>query len=568
MESLKPAVRSAAFAALVCLIATVSSYAGIAPSVEKWLESAAPGDRVAVWVLLADKGPASGAETEVALRKLADAYPAGAVERRLRARPGRPFDGADLPLYKPYIDALASAGVEFRTFSKWLNAVSVVATADEMKAMVALPFVRSVRRVSGRAGGPEPATWDEGGKEVGALYQYGQAWRQLTQIQVPSLHDEGYTGAGVTVAIFDTGFWLDHEVFANLSVVAEHDFINGDSVTANEPGDPTGQHDHGTMCLSLLAADRPGTMMGAAFDADYILAKTEDIADEQPVEEDYWIAAAEWADSLGAQVISSSLCYSDWYTYEDMDGETAPITNAADQAALNGIVVVNAAGNSGALAWKYIAAPADGDSVVTVGSVDSLGVRSSFSSQGPTFDGRTKPTIMAMGQSDFVASTSGTSSYRRGSGTSFATPLTAGALALILQKHPGWLPGNVTEAITATGTRASNPDTLYGWGILQAYAASEYAPSGAGRGGTPVAALGVYPNPCRTSFYVTCPEAGDGTGRAAVRVFDVAGRLVTQSWLSALGPTEFRLDRAGGVAPGVVFVEVPGQGKVKLLIIR
>jgi subtilisin family serine protease len=306
--------------------------------------------------------------------------------------------------------------------------------------------------------------------------------------------------------------------------------------------------------------------MGAAFDADYILAKTEDIADEQPVEEDWWIAAAEWADSLGAQVITSSLCYSDWYTYEDMDGETAPITNAADQAVLNGIVVCNAAGNSGASEWRYIAAPADGDSVITVGSVDSLGTRSSFSSQGPTYDGRIKPTIMAMGQADYVASTSGTASYRRGSGTSFATPLAAGAIALILQKHPGWLPENVIEAITATGTRASYPDTLYGWGILQAYAASEYAPSGIGPGGTSLARLAVYPNPCRSRFYVSHPE---GVGQGAVRVFDVAGRLVGQSGLASSGLTEFRLDRAApGIAPGMVFVEVPGQGRVKVLILK
>ncbi|HVP57526.1 MAG TPA: S8 family serine peptidase [bacterium] len=551
-----------------CSVAVLAASGMIVPSVESWLGKAGPGDRLAVWVFFADKGGASPSDIQATLDKLAGNYDAGAVERRLRIRPDRPFDETDLPLYKPYIETLKSEGVEFRTFSKWLNAASVVATADQIRKLAALPFVVSVRRVSGRAGAPEVVTSDAPPKEVGALYQYGQAYRQLTQIQVPQLHSEGYTGTGVKVAIFDTGFWLQHEVFASLHKIAEHDFINGDSITANQPGDPDGQHDHGTMCLSLLAANKPGTMMGPAFDASYILAKTEDISDERPIEEDWWIAAAEWADSLGAQVISSSLGYTDWYTYEDMDGNTAPITIAADLAASNGIVVVNAAGNSGASAWKYIGAPADGDSVISVGAVDSTGVRTSWSSQGPTYDGRIKPTIMAMGRADYVASTSGPTIYLRGSGTSFATPLTAGAIALILQKHPNWLPGNVIEAVMATGTRASNPDTLYGWGIFQAYTASNFAPSGTGSGGNVASRLGIYPNPCRTSFYISYPATAAGAV-GPVEFYDVAGRLLGRLGLASSSPTEVRLDQAiPGVAPGVIFVQIPGRERAKILVLK
>jgi serine protease AprX len=324
---------------------------GIAPSVEQWLREAAAGERVATWVFLRDKGARSADDVERDLRRVASAVDPAALERRLRARPETPFDQADLPLYKPYLEALEAEGVSFRAFSRWLNAVSIEADRDQVERVAGLPFVKGVRRVSGRAGGPRTELVDLSAKEMTPLYDYGFAWTQLDQIQIPALHSEGYTGSGVRVALLDTGFWLEHETFSNLNLIAQHDFINDDDTTANQPGDPPGQHDHGTMCLSLLAGQSPGIMMGGAFDAEYILAKTENIADEQPIEEDWWIEALEWADSLGAQLVSSSLCYTDWYTYEDMDGDTAPITNAADQGAINGIVIVNAAGNAGASEW-------------------------------------------------------------------------------------------------------------------------------------------------------------------------------------------------------------------------
>jgi serine protease AprX len=544
------------------------SPARIAPSVEEWLKGARPDETAAVWVFFTDKGTLPEAQAEAEIGRVASTFDRAAVERRLRARPGRPFDQADLPVHRPYIDALEQEGVAFIGFSKWLNAAAVWADAGQITAIAGLPFVRSLRRVGGSVGGPEPDLAEAPLKGETSLYQYGYAWRQLNQIQIPALHAEGFTGTGIKVGIFDTGFWLAHETFAGLNVIAEHDFINDDDTTANQAGDPSSQHEHGTMCLSLLAGQTPGTMMGGAFDAEYILAKTEDVSDEQPIEEAWWIEALEWADSLGVQVISTSLSYKDWYTYADMDGDTAPITNAADQAAMNGIVVVVAAGNSGASAWKYIAAPADGDSVITVGSVDSLGVRSYFSSQGPTYDGRIKPTIMAMGQADYIADVTAINAYRRGSGTSFATPLAAGAIALILEKHPNWLPENIIEAITATGTRSSNPDTLYGWGILQAQAASNWIPSSVPGPSPSDSRLRVYPNPCLASFSVACP-AGAPAVLTPLRVYDVAGRLVHEVAPSASGVTLVDLEAlVPRLAPGILLVDVPGHGQAKVMVLR
>jgi len=539
--------------------------ARISPDVSRWLGTSRPGETVAVWVFFTDKGRRTPARLERDLLELAASYPPDVVRRRVRARGARPFDERDLPVHRPYIQAVVDVGVEVRAFSRWLNAVSVRATAAQIAELAAMPHVDGLRRVSGRAGGPEPGPGSGVTAPTALPGDYGQSWRQVDMIQVPMLHDEGYTGSGVKIAILDTGFWLSHEAFGGLDVVAEWDFINDDPVTENEPGDPENQHYHGTMCLSVIGGFTPGTLVGPAYDAEYILAKTEDMSQEDPVEEDWWIEAAEWADSLGAAVISSSLCYKDWYTYEDMDGETAPITIAADHAVENGIVVVNAAGNSGASSWKYIAAPADGFDVVSVGAVDSTGTRSDWSSQGPTYDGRIKPTVMAMGEDVYIADPAvGASAYRRGNGTSFATPLVAGAVALMLEKNPLWGPPEVLDAVMSTSTRASEPDTLYGYGILMAHAASEYPEGGVTPTSPGFAGPIVYPNPAGSEFTVA---HGSGSGR--IRIFDVAGRLVGEAPLSPGGVTRIDLDAlAGGAARGVYFLEVGGAGTAKVLVLE
>jgi serine protease AprX len=539
--------------------------ADVAPSVRAWTAVAAANEELVVWVFLRDKGPLSVGAEQASLARLEASYPAKTVGRRQRARPGRPFDRSDLPLYGPYLKTLKGVGVEFRAFSKWINAASVVATPDQIKEISGLDFVKRIAAVGGRRSVPEPGT-TKAERPEGPLDEYGPCYTQLDQIQVTDLHAEGLTGAGIVVAIFDTGFWLEHESLASVSVLAEHDFINDDDTTANQPGDDPGQHDHGTMCLSLLAGHVPGVLMGAAYEAQYILAKTEDITDEQPVEEDWWIEAAEWADSLGADVISSSLCYNDWYTYSDMDGNTAPITIAADQAAVNGIAVVNAAGNSGSSAWKYILAPADGDSVISAGAVDSTGQRAYFSSLGPTYDGRIKPTIMAMGQSTFIADPADAHGYRYGSGTSFACPLAAGAVALILEKNPGWSSGEIIEAVTATGTQASEPDTLCGWGILQAYEASEYVPLSGVAGLGEVPSIRAYPNPCTAMLTIRCATAGPGS---KVRLYDVRGRLIRTVVLDCSGTATLSLDDPGPrPAAGIVFVTIPGSRPVKVVVVE
>jgi subtilisin family serine protease len=249
-----------------------------------------------------------------------------------------------------------------------------------------------------------------------------------------------------------------------------------------------------------------------------------------------------------------------------MDGNTAPITIAADMAVLNGIVVTNAAGNSGAGSWKYILAPADGDSVISVGSVDSTGVRSYWSSQGPTYDGRTKPTIMAMGEATYIARPDAADSYGRGDGTSFATPLTAGALALVIEKVPTCTPPSVIDAVMMTGTQSSDPDSLYGWGILQANDASNHILSGIAGTGLATRNIIIYPNPSSGVFRVQSP--GWNIARQA-GIYDIRGRLVGEIEIPASGSSMIDLHSVvPGAVPGVLFVDVPGAGRTKVLVLR
>ena len=552
---------SFACALLVWLLSGLASVhaSTLSPSVVAWLDEAGPEDSVAVWIFFTDKGKLDEFEQQRLLESLAFAYDARAVARRLRADPAKPFDYGDLPLYRPYIERLKSCGVRFRSFSKWLNAVSVVATPSEIRSIARLEFVKSIRRVSGSRMRREPLVESQARGEQ-PLGFYGQSYRQLEQIQVTDLHAQGYTGAGIRIAVFDTGFWLEHEALSGLSVIAEHDFINDDGETANEPGDDPNQHRHGTSVLSAVGGYAPGKLIGPAYAADFILAKTEDITIEQPIEEDWWIEACEWADSLGADIITSSLCYKDWYTYEDMDGDTAPITIAADRAVLKGIVVTNAAGNSGSSAWRYILAPADGDSVISVGSVDSTGVRSSWSSQGPTYDGRIKPTIMAMGQATYLASADSTGAYIHGSGTSFATPLVAGAIALILEKNQVWTPLEVIQAIQMTGTQAAYPDTFYGWGILQALAASDYDVSGISM--RSLSGLRVYPNPTHGKLFL---DIVDGAP-CEITLYDVMGRSLGGFRIASDCVVDLR-GALGQKPVGTVFLR-SSDGAVTKVIVR
>ena len=290
------------------------------------------------------------------------------------------------------------------------------------------------------------------------------------------MHALGYAGEGIRILVMDTGFNLTHNALSEINVVAQWDVIEDDEETSNQTEEEfdIGQDYHGTAVLSTIAANSPGEFMGVAFNAEFLLAKTEDVSQEVQLEEDNYVAGLEWGEANGADVASTSLGYLDWYEYSDMDGNTAVTTIGIDIAVSLGVVCVTAAGNSGNDSWYYIIAPADADSVISVGAVSDSGEIASFSSHGPTYDGRIKPELCARGRQTWCINPNSTTNYSRLSGTSLACPLVGGAAALIIQARPEWTAMEVREAMMLTASMSDSTNNNYGHGILDAFNAISY----------------------------------------------------------------------------------------------
>lgn len=396
---------------------------------------------------------------------------AEAIDRRERM--GIAIEADDWPIAPAILDQLARTGVKPILTSKWMQTV-VVESEDYgvEQTLRQLPMVDSVRFVwqgepttpLDRAESRERLTPTKEPKKS----PYGYALEQIKLLNGLKLHRAGFRGQGMRVAVIDAGFLnVDRiSMFDSLHLLGTYNVVSPQqSVFAED--------EHGTKVLSCLAANAPGWMVGTAPEASYWLIKSEDSRSEYPIEEDYYVAALEFADSVGVAVITSSLGYfafdvdSMSYTQADLDGRTAFISRAAHRAVEKGLLLFSSAGNEGNGTWEKITFPADTEGVLTVGSVTSQKERSRFSSKGLTADGRIKPDLVALGSGSCVVIGSGEISY--GSGTSFATPILAGMGICLWQALPQLTPQELIDLLRQSGSRAERPDAELGYGLPDCY---------------------------------------------------------------------------------------------------
>ena len=390
-----------------------------------------------------------------------------AIERRNRQQ--LPIDETDLPVSGKYVDELKATGARLVTTSKWNNTV-VLEVSDTllMDEISKKSFVTGVKKVWVSPDSIPPRNMKRK-KEVKNKVEktdchYGNALRQIEIHGGDSLHTAGFAGKGMHVAVIDAGFYNADEIkfFRKMDLLGTRDFVNPNS-------DIYAENAHGLMVLSCMAANLPKVFVGTAPEASYWLLRSEDNDSEQPIEEDYWAAAIEFADSVGVDVVNTSLGYYEFdegfpaYRYRDLDGHYSLMSHSASLAADKGIVVVCSAGNSGDDPWKKVTPPGDSENVLTVGAINKNLVNARFSSIGNSADGRIKPDVMAVGVNSVVTGTDG--SVSKGNGTSFASPIMCGIVTCFWQACPWLTAKKVIEAVRQVGDRVDYPDNIYGYGV-------------------------------------------------------------------------------------------------------
>ena len=479
------------------------------------------------WVAFTDK-----ASTPYSLTQPEAFLSARAIQRR--AAQNIAYDELDLPVDPAYVAAVDDLpGVAVLNRSKWFNGVTVrVESGDALAAVQALPFVATVN-VSGGGEGLRPNS-DKFRPPVAATARdvdealYGSSFLQISMLNGQALHGIGAQGQGMLIGVLDSGFegvdvsMAFEAVRQRGGIVATRDLVTHD-------GDVYADHWHGRGVLSCMAARLDSQLIGTAPEANYVLLRTEDVATEYPVEEDHWIAGAELADSLGCDVLNTSLGYTTFddstmdHTYAQLDGMTLRISIAANIASRKGMVPVNSAGNSGSSSWFYISAPADAIDVLTVGAVGDVENHAPFSSHGPSADGRVKPDVCAMGWGTRVLNV-GQDSAVAANGTSFASPVLAGLVACLWQLHPGRTSTEIMDAVRRSASLFTDPNDSLGYGIPDFGAAHAWLTMTIGIDEPVTSQALVFPSPFVDHFLIRSPELQ--ATPAHVVLFDAQGRAV------------------------------------------
>ena len=535
-------------------------------------QSKSAAETAKYWILFTDKdaglgkGPAAvepGFVTERALER-----------RKLR---GRPTPAAlDAPISTTYIDELSQLGVEPIVSSRWLNGLSAILSASQREAVENLSFVREVKSVAtavehSASAVPVVVASSYGSQDL----NYGDSASQLNAINAIEPIEEGYIGSGVMLGFLDTLTDTLHPAMKHLAdngrIVAVRNF-------PEEAGLGPQSNKHGLNTSSVAVGFDEGNLIGACHGAEYLFAVTEYAPTETNQEEDFFVAGIEWMERMGVDIVNVSLGYFTFdegqrsYTYEDMDGDTAITTRAADRAAQLGVVVVTSAGNESCTAgpgscWYYVTSPADGDSVITAGAsnIPQSGATFSsvaFSGAGPTYDGRTKPDVSAPGSGVFYATSNG--GYAGGGGgTSFSSPFVASVACQILQANPSLNPIDVRTILRSTAHMAANPDNKLGWGVINAKAAvdlAKIAVTSSEPEGLPdrSIAISLYPNPAVEQSLLTI-EASEATGILVISLYDVLGREVIRTRPNRLGSAVSAAIDVRALPAGTYYVRVFGD---------
>ncbi|AWG27317.1 S8 family serine peptidase [Flavobacterium kingsejongi] len=458
-----------------------------------------------------------------------------------RANQNIPLDSKDLPVYEPYSAAIAAAsGITVMAKSKWLNALHIRGAQNDINALLTLDFVTRIDfankalNVAGKNTIQSSVTMANKNQETAANFNYGTSSNQIQMLNGQLLHQQGYTGSGKIIAVLDAGFpgvntaQPFQRLLNNNQILGGYDFVNRNEnmYTGNS---------HGTMVLSTMGGYKENSLVGTAPDASYYLFITENAASENPLEESLWVEAAEMADSLGVDVINTSLGYNNYdnpaysYTYADMNGTTSFIARGADIAFSRGMIVVVSAGNDGSTAWHYIATPADAFNVLTVGAVTATENYAAFSSVGPTADGRIKPDVMAQGQAAVVSGTTGT--IATNNGTSFSGPIIAGMVASLWQALPTKTNVEIVQIIRQSSDRFTAPNDQYGYGIPDFAQALSTTLAVADSVLEPFVA---YPNPVDAILYFKLPVTTD---KATLTLYNSFGQMIAQKEINAEHPS-------------------------------
>jgi hypothetical protein len=506
-----------------------------------------------------------------------------AIERR--ANQGIEIDETDLPVNPAYVAGVAETGAAILNRSKWFNGVSVYTTDSAViEAINALPYVESItmspessntgQDINSFTGKPffdheiydMPAVANiKQGNEIG-VFNYGLSFNQIQMLNGDEFHQMGYRGQGMVIAVLDAGFLnvQNLEVFDSLwmngQILGTHDFVRGGEVQFDE-------HPHGAMVLSCMGGNYPGQLIGTAPLASFWLLRSEDGATEYIIEEYNWVSAAEYADSVGVDVINSSLGYTEFYdpsqnhTYAEMNGDTAPATIGADMAARKGILVVNSLGNEGNSSWYYLSAPSDGDSVMGIGAVDGAGIYASFSSHGPSYDGRVKPDVVAQGSGVYIANPE-TGGFTFGGGTSFSSPILAGMATCLWQANPSMNNMQVADAIRQSASQYNDPDEFLGHGIPDFILANNILTVINGTEGSDNL-IEVYPNPFTASFSINgsmLESWGSGNDDVKIEILDVTGKIIDFQDINLSDGSDIVIDQLKNAPKGMYFVKITSPG--------